>query len=528
MCRWFKILKFLRRFFYFLFILLSACEGTTAVTTSTTSPQPNLQATIEPIQAAKPAQVVIEKDLWQYIANRYTLSASSQKDLFWHIDWFKKNPDYLTRVTKRAKPYLYLVTQEVEKAGLPIEIALLPIVESAYYPFSYSHGTASGLWQFIPSTGKLYGLKEDWWYDGRRDVLASTKAAVKYLKNLKKLFKGDLLLAIAAYNSGPGRVQKAVRKNKRLGKKSDFWHLDLPAETRGYVPRLLAVAELIKHPDLYGQEITPVDNKPQVQVVTLDSQFDLATIAQWADLSLDEIYSLNPGLKRWATPSNPPYAILLPIDKVTEFEKNLSTHPKNARVRWLRHKVKSGESLSYLAHKFKTTLDQIKSVNNLSNSLIKVGEYLIVPVAQRSEDDYALTEDQREKRRLDAKKTGVKVIHTVIDGDSLWKIAKQYNTQIDSIVKWNHLTHSKPLKIGKKLVIWQAKTDLSELTRVGIDINRKVTYRVKKGDNLSTIARRFKVSVSNLKSWNKLDSKKPLQPGQKLKIIVNVINTKMK
>jgi membrane-bound lytic murein transglycosylase D len=263
-------------------------------------------------------------------------------------------------------------------------------------------------------------------------------------------------------------------------------------------------------------------------VVTLDSQFDLATIAQWADLSLDEIYSLNPGLKRWATPSNPPYAILLPIDKVTEFEKNLSTHPKNARVRWLRHKVKSGESLSYLAHKFKTTLDQIKSVNNLSNSLIKVGEYLIVPVAQRSEDDYALTEDQREKRRLDAKKTGVKVIHTVIDGDSLWKIAKQYNTQIDSIVKWNHLTHSKPLKIGKKLVIWQAKTDLSELTRVGIDINRKVTYRVKKGDNLSTIARRFKVSVSNLKSWNKLDGKKPLQPGQKLKIIVNVINTKMK
>ena len=136
MCRWFKILKFLRRFFYFLFILLSACEGTTAVTTNTTSLQPNLQATIEPIQAAKPAQVVIEKDLWQYIANRYTLSASSQKDLFWHIDWFKKNPDYLTRVTKRAKPYLYLVTQEVEKAGLPIEIALLPIVESAYYPFS--------------------------------------------------------------------------------------------------------------------------------------------------------------------------------------------------------------------------------------------------------------------------------------------------------------------------------------------------------------------------------------------------------
>jgi len=197
---------------------------------------------------------------------------------------------------KRAKPYLYLVTKEVEKAGLPIEIALLPIVESAYYPFSYSHGTASGLWQFIPSTGRLYGLKETWWYDGRRDVLASTKAAVKYLKNLNKLFKGDWLLAIAAYNSGPGRVQKAVRKNKKLGKKADFWHLDLPSETKGYVPRLLAVAELIKSPSLYNQSVTSIDNQPQVRSVVLNSQFDLALISQLDGPGvLDELYSLNPG-----------------------------------------------------------------------------------------------------------------------------------------------------------------------------------------------------------------------------------------
>ena len=515
----------IKRFLYLSFLLLSACEGTTATKIS-------IEKTIESTQAQKVVQPIIEKDLWQYISNRQTLSASSQEDLFWHIDWFKKNPDYLTRVTKRAKPYLHLVTQEVEKAGLPIEIALLPIVESAYYPFSYSHGTASGLWQFIPSTGKLYGLKEDWWYDGRRDVLASTKAAVKYLKNLNKLFKGDYLLAIAAYNSGPGRVQKAIRKNKRLGKKTDFWHLDLPAETRGYVPRLLAVAKLIKYPERYGQTITPVSNKPQLKVVTLDSQFDLATIAQWAGISLDDVYTLNPGLKRWATPSNPPYDILLPVEQAKIFEENLNSHPKNTRVRWLRHKVASGESLSYLAHKFKTTLSQIKSVNNMSNSLIKVGEYLIVPLAQGADNDYALSESEREKRRLNAKKTGVKVVHTVVKGDSLWKIAKQYNTQISSIVKWNHLTHDQPLSIGKKLVIWKTKLDknkdLSKITNVGIDINRKVTYRVKNGDNLSTIAKKFNVGVHDLKSWNQLDIKKPLQIGQKLKIIVNVVNSKMK
>ncbi|HIG89303.1 MAG TPA: LysM peptidoglycan-binding domain-containing protein [Candidatus Thioglobus sp.] len=522
MCRRFKILK---QLIYLSFLLLSACEGTTANTLST-------EKTIKPIQVETPSNPVIEKDLWRYIANRYTLSAPDQKKLFWHIDWFKKNPDYLTRVTKRAKPYLYLVTKEVEKAGLPIEIALLPIVESAYYPFSYSHGTASGLWQFIPSTGRLYGLKETWWYDGRRDVLASTKAAVKYLKNLNKLFKGDWLLAIAAYNSGPGRVQKAVRKNKKLGKKADFWHLDLPSETKGYVPRLLAVAELIKSPSLYNQSVTSIDNQPQVRSVVLNSQFDLALISQWTDLSLDELYSLNPGLKRWATPSTGPYTMLLPVDAIEKFEENLSIHPKEGRVRWLRHKIKAGDSLSYLSHKFKTTVDQIKSVNNLNSNVIKVGEYLIVPIAQKSENYYSLSEDQREKRRINAKKNGFKVIHTVKSGDSLWKISNKYDTPIKSIIKWNHLSRTEPLKIGKKLVIWRSSItkpdDLSKVVNTGIDISRKVTYRVRNGDNLSKIASKFKVSVSDLKSWNKLDDKKPLQIGQKLKIIVNVINSKMK
>ncbi|MBE8190323.1 MAG: transglycosylase SLT domain-containing protein, partial [Candidatus Thioglobus sp.] len=159
----------------------------------------------------------VENDLWRYISAGNSLKARSQRDLFWHIDWFKKHPDYLTRVTKRASPYLHLVVREVEKAGLPLELALLPIVESAYYPFSFSHGTASGLWQFIPATGKLYGLKQNYWVDERRSVIRSTRAAVAYLKNLHTLFKGDWLLAIASYNSGPGRVQRAINKNKALG-----------------------------------------------------------------------------------------------------------------------------------------------------------------------------------------------------------------------------------------------------------------------------------------------------------------------
>jgi membrane-bound lytic murein transglycosylase D len=200
----------------------------------------------------KPPIQLSDHDLWKRISKGNTLKPRSPKDLYWHIKWFKDNPNYLTRVSKRAQPYLHLVVQEVEKAGLPIELALLPIIESAYYPFSYSHGTASGLWQFIPDTGKLYGLKQNYWVDERRSVIQSTRSAVKYLKNLHTLFKGDWLLALASYNSGPGRVQRAVAKNKAKGRKADFWNISLPKETKGYVPRLLAVAELIKNPHKYG------------------------------------------------------------------------------------------------------------------------------------------------------------------------------------------------------------------------------------------------------------------------------------
>ncbi|BBB22893.1 membrane-bound lytic murein transglycosylase D [Abyssogena phaseoliformis symbiont OG214] len=524
MCRRFRILKFFKRFLYLSFLLFTACEGTTVSTIV-------IKVAPKPVQI-NTSDLVVEKDLWRYIANRYTLNAPSQKELFWHIDWFKKNPDYLIRVTKRAQPYLHLVKTEVERAGLPIEIALLPIVESAYYPFSYSHGTASGLWQFIPSTGKLYGLQNNWWYDARRDVLASTKAAVRYLKNLNKLFKGDWLLAIAAYNSGPGRVQKAIAKNKQQGRPTDFWHLDLPKETRGYVPRLLAVAQLIKHPERYGQIITTVSNTPQIQAIKLDSQFDLALISEWAQLDLEQLYTLNPGLKRWATPSKGSYNLLLPIDKIVTFKKNLAKHPKEARMKWVRHQINQGDSLSKIAHQFNTTISQIKSVNNLHGNVVKVGKYLIVPISQKNAQYYSLSEAQREVQRMNAKKTGIKIVHTVVSGDSLWLIARQYNTHVDSIIKWNHITKTKPLQVGKKLVLWQPNStkpkDLSKLVNAGINIDRKVTYYVKSGDNLSTIAHKFGVRVSQIRQWNQLTAKKPLQPKQKLTIIVNVVNSNMK
>ena len=214
------------------------------------------------IDSAENIEYVDESNLWNYIASHQELVIENHPRILEQIDWYQKHPDYLTRISKRAQPYLYLVVSEVEKEGLPIEIALLPIVESDYYPFSFSHGTAVGLWQFIPSTGKLYGLDQDWWYEDRRDVLASTRAAVKYMKDLNKLFNGDWLLSIAAYNAGPGRIQQAIKVNLEKGEETDFWHLSLPKETTRYVPKLIALAKIVKNPSRYNQNLLKIERTP--------------------------------------------------------------------------------------------------------------------------------------------------------------------------------------------------------------------------------------------------------------------------
>ena len=250
-----------------------------------------------------------DHDLWKIIAENQAINVDENPRIQSHVDWISERPDYLASISKRAEPFLYLVVSEVEKEEIPIEIALLPIVESDYYPFSYSHGTATGIWQFIPSTGRMYGLDEDWWHEDRRDVLASTKAAVQYLKDLNQMFDGDWLLSIAAYNAGPGRVQRAIDNNIKQGKKIDYWSLDLPKETEKYVPKLLAVAKVLKDPDRFNQKLTMIENKPYLEPVKLESPFDLALIAQWTNLSIDEIYSFNPGLKSLSTPVYLPFSM---------------------------------------------------------------------------------------------------------------------------------------------------------------------------------------------------------------------------
>ncbi|MBE8190544.1 MAG: LysM peptidoglycan-binding domain-containing protein, partial [Candidatus Thioglobus sp.] len=348
-------------------------------------------------------------------------------------------------------------------------------------------------------------------------------------KNLHTLFKGDWLLAIASYNSGPGRVQRAINKNKALGKKADFWNISLPAETKGYVPRLLAVAELIKNPQRYNQTITPVENKPQLQSVYIYSQLDLSLISRWSGLSLDEIYTLNPDLNRWATPDTKRYELLLPIEKVAGFKRSLRNYPKHKQLKYKRYKVRSGDSLNKLASRFNSSVDYIKSINNLRSSKIKLGQQIIIPIPQKSSDYYALSKTQRQAQRLAAKRNGVKIIHRVAKGESLWLIANQYSARVDDIIKDNHLTNAtKGLQIGQKLIIWQLQktkaSALKGLAKSGVNINRTLFYKVRSGDNLSTIARKFGVSVADIVRSNRLKKSAPLKIGRKLKIIKPIAN----
>ena len=243
------------------------------------------------------------------------------------LNWFVGHPDYLTRVFTRAQRYLPHITAELDRRGLPLELALLPIVESAYDPFAYSHGRAAGLWQMIPGTATRFGIKQNWWYDGRRDVVDSTRAALEYLEHLYDFNEGDWLNAIASYNSGEGNVRKAVRRNRAANKPDDFWNLKLSKETSAYVPRLLALVKIVADPAQYNLVLPRVPDEPQFIVADIGSQIDLALAAELAGVDVDTVYTYNPGYNRWSTDPKGPHTLVMPVDVADGFVTALEEVP---------------------------------------------------------------------------------------------------------------------------------------------------------------------------------------------------------
>ncbi len=472
-----------------------------------------------------------QDNVWHRIRQQFTFDVPENDRVIEQRNWYVKHPSYLTRIGKRAEPFLYYIVEELEKNNVPVELALLPIVESAFDPFAYSHGRASGMWQFIPGTGTRFGMKQNWWYDGRRDVIASTEGAIAYMKYLHKFFDGDWLLALAAYNSGEGRVQRAVRKNKRMGKKTDFWSLDLPKETKAYVPKLLALADIIKRPEQFNLSLYKISNEEVISQVDIESQLDLAKAASLAGLSLTELQRLNPGFNRWSTDPDGPHRLVLPKHKVDSFESNLAKLEKSERLAWQRYKIKSGDNLGHIAKKFHTNIDLIRQVNSITGNQIRAGKHLLIPVAAKSLDSYILSQDQRIASKQAKPQQGLKKNHIVVAGDNLWDIGRRYKVNSSSIAKWNGIAPRDTLKLGQKLVIWQ-KTQASdkrdEVTRINASVEqaimRNITYKVRSGDSFARIANKFNVRISDIERWNSLSRNKYLQPGQKLKLSIDVTN----
>jgi membrane-bound lytic murein transglycosylase D len=320
-------------------------------------------------------------DLFDRVRAGYALPDTRHYAVDREVEWYRSRPDFLDRTFRRGARYLHHIVTEIERRDMPLELALLPVVESAFNPVAYSRSHAAGLWQFIPSTGKHYGLTQNWWIDERRDVLRATDAALNYLQYLHRYFKGDWYLAIAAYNGGEGTVSRAVKRNADAGRATDFFSLDLKAETRDYVPKLLAISRIVADPSAYGLSFAAIPNQPYFDVVDPGKQIHLGEASELAGISRDDMFALNPAFNRMTTPPSGPHRLLLPVERAEPFRLALASGTGAQRVAAaatepppdVRHRVRSGESLTGIARQHGVSVESMRARNGLRGSVIHPG-----------------------------------------------------------------------------------------------------------------------------------------------------------
>ena len=459
-------------------------------------------------------------DLIQRIGAGLVLPPASDPAVDRQFDWYVDNADYLHLVLRRSERYLHHIVEALERNGMPLDLALLPIVESAYDPFAYSRGRAAGLWQIVPETGRELGLKQDWWFDARRDVLDSTEAALRYLRQLERQFEGDWLLAVAGYNAGGGAVSRALRRAVADGRTADFWGVRayLPEETQNYVPRLMALARLVAEPARYGVSLPAIADEPHFRVIETGGQVDMALAAQAAGMSTDELYLLNPGVNRWATDPEGPHRLLVPFNGAEELAAALAGGDGLAGVRWIRHVVSGGETLGHLAQQYRTTAEVLRQANSIPGDLIRVGQGLMVPQPAGANGDGLLAAALAEGAEYPLA-GGRRQAYVVRAGDSLWSVARRYGVTVAELARWNSMSPLDVLGIGRELVVWSDTPISAPAANQRI---RRVTYTVRQGDSLYRISTRFRVSVADLLQWNNLSPERYLQPGQQLILFVDV------
>jgi membrane-bound lytic murein transglycosylase D len=448
-------------------------------------------------------------DLWEITRAHFQLQEVTEHEAVEaQIRWYLKAPGHMRRISQNASRYYYHILNEVLARGLPAEVALIPAVESHFDPDAYSKGHAAGIWQFIPSTAQYFGIKRSRWYDGRRDVLDSTKAALNYLERLNKRFEGDWLLTMAAYNAGGGTVSRAIRKNREAGKPTDFWSLDLPQETRMYVPRILAITAFVNAPDEYDIHLPAIKNTPYFDVVKTKSAVNLKQVAKLSGTHLNELQQLNPGFSEITTDPRGPYRLLVPVKNAPALTAALTGKTSGQLTEWASYTIKSGDSLSTIARKFDSSVAEIKAANDMTSNRLVAGRDLIIPQTGASSSNVADNSDYE---------AGTISQHVVSTGESLWSVANQYGVTKKQLAQWNNLSEKEGLKIGQKLRIGSLPIAVAQAEAEAL---KEVGYQVKIGDSLYLIAQRYNVSVRDILAWNNLKNTE-VTPGQQITLFVD-------
>ena len=401
-------------------------------------------------------RTVQHDDLWRRIRDGFGMTNIDGPIVQERTAWYAARPEYLRRTFERSKRYLYHIVDELEKRGMPTELALLPMVESSFNPMAYSPAHASGLWQFIPGTGKRYDLAQNWWYDGRRDIVASTSAALDYLKDIYEMH-GDWHLALASYNWGEHAVARAIERNKAAGQPTDYSSLRMPEETRHYVPKLQALKNIIANPGPFGVILDPIPNQPYFATITKTRDIDVKLAAQLAEMPLEEFIALNPGFNRPIIPVAVSSRIVLPTDRVEVFHANLLKYDK-ALVSWQTYTPKPGEKLEAIAKRFNVTVARLRDANGMNGRNAKgMPALLVVPGSGASFDSVRMptlfappVPVARNSGPQQVNTRSVTTFHTVKAGDTLTSIASRYQVSVDDLRRWNQVGR---LNVGQQIKV---------------------------------------------------------------------------
>ena len=481
-----------------------------------------------PVTPQQPQEGV---DLWRKIGAGLALHHNPQHRPRAPLSQLPYGKRIIESASAQAEPYLHFIVTELDKRKLPYELALIPMLESGFNPAAGSRAGPNGLWQMIPATGQRFGLQQTAWYDGRRDVVASTAAALNYFEKLQGEFNGDWLLAIAAYNCGERTVVQAVERNRKRGRPVDFWSLGLPSGTRGYVERLLNVTAVVAAPAAFGVRPARVPDRPYFDVVDVGANLPLARIVAASGFGAEQFRSINAGLLKQTTVAAATRVLVaaghgdemaVALSSVSDQVRRLpalasADAPAAAQpATRAEHTVRAGESLSLIAAKANVSVQALRAANHLSSTHLRLGQVLRLPISSQRKGT-ALAASAAPHSGSSALPTATPALHVVTAGDNLWDVARHYHVSAQALASANGLSSRSVLKQGQKLRLPVRNAAPRNLALAAADNVEDLGYRVRQGDSLWTISRRFNVSVDALKKWNRLPSASPsLRPGQRL------------